>query len=121
MPRPKALYPRDHIDRLYMSRKEEGRGLVSAEDNVDASMQRLKNYIKKSKVSSTTAANCSRRDIITDRKATKTRKQKWNEKQLYGYFKQQSDKIAHETTWTWLKNGNLKRKTESLLIAAVAM
>ena len=43
----KALYPRDGMDRLYVSRKEEGRGLVSIEDSVDASMQRLKDYIQK--------------------------------------------------------------------------
>ena len=26
--------------------------------------------------------------------------------------------ISHEKTWTWLRKGNLKRETESLLIAA---
>ena len=33
----KALHPRDDVDRLYVSRKEWGRWLVSAEDSVDAS------------------------------------------------------------------------------------
>ena len=37
----KALHPRDDVDRLYVSRKEGGRGLASIEDNVDASIQRL--------------------------------------------------------------------------------
>ena len=36
------------------------------------------------------------------------------EKQLYGYFKRQTS----EKTWIWLRKGNLKRETESLLIAA---
>ena len=31
-------------------------------------------------------------------------KQKWEEKKLHGYFKQQSKEIVHEMTWTWLKN-----------------
>ena len=31
-----ALHPRDDVDRLYVSRKEGGRGLVSIEDSVDA-------------------------------------------------------------------------------------
>ena len=26
--------------------------------------------------------------------------------------------VAHEKTWTWLRKGNLKRETESLIIAA---
>ena len=43
----KALHPRDDIDRLYVSRKEEGRGLASIEDSVDASIQRLEDYIEK--------------------------------------------------------------------------
>ena len=31
----KALHPRDDVDRLYVSRKEGGRGLASIEDSVD--------------------------------------------------------------------------------------
>ena len=37
----KASHPRDDVDRLYVSRKEGGRGLASLEDSVDASIQRL--------------------------------------------------------------------------------
>ena len=43
----KALHPRDDVDRLYVSRKEGGRGLASIEDTVDASIQRLEHYIEK--------------------------------------------------------------------------
>ena len=43
----KALHYRDDVDRLYVSRKEEGRGLVSIEDTVDASIQRLEDDIEK--------------------------------------------------------------------------
>ena len=43
----KALHPRDDIDRLYVSRKEGGRGLASIEDSVDALIQRLEDYIEK--------------------------------------------------------------------------
>ena len=43
----KALHPRDNVGRLYVSRKEEGRGLASIEDSVDASIQRLEDYIEK--------------------------------------------------------------------------
>ena len=34
----KALPPRDDVDRLYVSRKEGGRGLASIEDSIDASI-----------------------------------------------------------------------------------
>ena len=40
----KALHPRDDVDRLYVSRKEGGRGLTSIEDSVDTSIHRLENY-----------------------------------------------------------------------------
>ena len=43
----KALHPRDDVDRLYASRKEGGRGFASIEDSVDASIQRLEDYIEK--------------------------------------------------------------------------
>ena len=38
-------------------------------------------------------------------------------KQLYGHFKWLIINISHEKIWTWLRKGNLKRETESLLIA----
>ena len=42
-----ALHPRDDVDRLYVSRKDGERGLNSNADNVDASIQRLNDYIEK--------------------------------------------------------------------------
>ena len=35
-----------------------------------------------------------------------TRKNKWEEKQLYGYFKRQTNEILHVKTQTGLKKGN---------------
>ena len=43
----KTLHPRDDVDRLYVPRKEGERGLASIEDNVDASIRRLEDYIEK--------------------------------------------------------------------------
>ena len=43
----KTLHPEDDVDRLHVSRKEGGRGLVSIEDIVDASIQQLEDYIEK--------------------------------------------------------------------------
>ena len=42
----KALHPRDDVGRLYVFRKEGGRGLASIKDIVDASIQQLEDYIK---------------------------------------------------------------------------
>ena len=49
---------------------------------------------------------------------TITRKQKWEEKQLFERFKRLINNISHEKTWTWLRKGNFKRDTEPLLIAS---
>ena len=43
----KALHHKDAIDRLYASRKEGGRGLAIIENNIDASIQWLEDYIEK--------------------------------------------------------------------------
>ena len=43
----KALHPRDDVDIQHVSRKERGRGLASIEDNVDASIRWLEDYIEK--------------------------------------------------------------------------
>ena len=49
---------------------------------------------------------------------TIARKQKWEEKQLYGRFKRLTSDISDEKMCKWLRKGYLKRETESLLIAA---
>ena len=113
----KALHPRDHFDRLYISRKEGERGRASIENTVDASIQRLKNYIEKYERGLITAIR-NDMDNTIDERVTTTRKQKWERKQLYGRFKRLVNNISHQKIWTWLRKGNFKRKTESLLIAA---
>ena len=42
-----ALHPRDDVNRLYVSRKEGGRGPTIIQDSIEASIQRLDDYIKK--------------------------------------------------------------------------
>ena len=40
----KALHPRDHVDRLYVSRKEGEKGLASIKDSFEPSIQQLEDY-----------------------------------------------------------------------------
>ena len=108
----KALHPRDDVDR-----KEGGRGLASIEDSVDTSLQRLEDYIQKHDGGLITTIR-SDTDNTMDNRITITRKQKWEGKQLYGRFKRLINNISRDKTWTWLRKGNFKRETESLLIAA---
>ena len=111
----KALHPRVDIYKLFASRKKGGRGLASIENSVDASIQRLEDYIEKHEGGLITAI---KNDNTMTNKMTITRNKKWEEKQLYGHFKRWMNSISHKKTWRWLRKGNLKREIESLLIAA---
>ena len=102
----KALRPRDDVDRLYVSRKEGERGLASIKDSVDASIQRLEDYIEKHERGLITAIRNDTDNTIDDR-ITTTRKQKWGK----------NNSMAALNVWTWVRKGNLKRRTESLQIA----
>ena len=106
----KALHPRYDVDRLYVSRKEGGRGLASIKDTVGASILRLEDDIEKDERGLiTTIRNDT--DKTIDERDTTTRKQKWEGKRLYGCFKRLINNISHQKTWTWLRKGNLKRET----------
>ena len=112
-----ALNPRDDVDRLYASRKDGGRWLASIDDSVDVSKQQLEDYIEKHERGLITAIR-NDPDNTIDERMTITRKQKWEEKQLYGRFKRLKNNISHQKTWTWQRKRSLKRETKSLLIGA---
>ena len=91
----KVLHPRD-VDRLYVPRKEEGRGLASIEVSVDASIQRLEDYMQKHDRGLITAIR-NNTDNTLDNRMKLTRKQKWKKKpQPYGRFKQLINNISPE-------------------------
>ena len=83
-----------HDNNNNIPRKEEGRGLASIEDSVDASIQRLEGYIEKHERGLITAIRNDTDNTIDDRMTT-TRKQKWEKKQLYGLFKRLINNISH--------------------------
>ena len=71
----KALHHRDDVYRLYVSRKEGGRGLASIEDSVNTSIQRFEVYIGKHERGLFTAIRNDTDNTMNNRK-TITRKQK---------------------------------------------
>ena len=96
----------------YPARAEGLVNMVSRNASIDQYSD-SKNTFKKKKTAKKNSLQQSK-----NRKITNTRKQKLKEKQLYRYFKLQTCKIAREKMQTWLREGNLKRETESLLIVA---
>ena len=91
----KVLHPRDEEDRLYFSRKQEGRGFSIIADSVDTSIPRHNE--KKTTYKKQMKTNYRHQKQYLD-KANIKRKQKWKEK-MYGNFMQHTSEISHEKNW----------------------
>ena len=111
-----ALHPRDDVDRLYVSRREGGRGVARIEWSVHTSIQWLEDYIQK-REGRLIPATRNNTNVTRTSGMKITKKQKWEEKQLYGRFKRLTSNISHEKTWTWLRKASIKIRIEFLLIA----
>ncbi len=79
-----------------VSRKEGGRGLANIEDSVDASIQRLEDYIEKHERGLITAIRNDTHN--TDDRMTTTSKQKWANTTLWPF--KRLINISHQKTWT---------------------
>ena len=109
----KAVHPGDDVDRLYGSKRERKKDLLALKASIDASRERIKDYIEKCGGRLITASRNNTDDTRIKRTEI-TRKPKWEEKQLYGRFKRLTSDISHETKGTWLRKWNFKRETESI-------
>ena len=56
----RALNPRDSVARLYLPRKEGGRGLVAIEDCVEIAILGLENYVQDSRERIVSSARCEK-------------------------------------------------------------
>ena len=118
-----GFHPRDCVKRLYVPRKEGGRGLISLEDCVNQAGILLETYVQSSDEKILKAV---RRKGVEKQETAASFKQRrrtentqgWKEMPLCGQFARQSEDQRNDETWTWLKEGKLKRETESLIIAA---
>ena len=99
----KALHPWDNGDRLYVSKKEEGRRLASIEDSIDASIPQHEDYIEKHEGGLSHEKRHWQHDGQQNGNKYET---KMGKKKLYERFKQLINNIFHDKTWTWLRKGN---------------
>ena len=110
----KALHTRDDVDRLNVFRKrEDDLPALNIASCIDTTTQTL--HRKTQRKTDYTRNNTDNTRI---NRTNITRKQKWEEKQLYGNFKQQTSDISHEENMDVTKKGNLKKESESLLKTA---
>ena len=118
-----ALHPKSgDVDRLYIPRKERGRGLISIKDcvelairclevNVHGSVERLIQAARGDKIDGLEAAS------VLKRSKKEKRLEDWEEKVLHGQCLRQTKEVKSGQCWAWLQNGDLKRETESLIVA----
>ena len=119
----KGLHPKSNTNRLYIPRKEGGRGLLSIEDTVDLAKLELKSYVRNSckrlLVAERQMEDYQGESVINFKNRKKMeRQQQWKDKTLHGQFLRQTDDEAGKERWMWLKGTGIKRETESLIIAA---
>ena len=55
---------------------------------------------------------------VLKRSTKEKRLEDWEEKVLHGQYLRQTKEVRSDQCWVWLQNGDLKRETESLTVAA---
>ena len=118
-----GLHPKSNLDRLYLKRENGGRGLISVGDCIMNQRNNLGLYVKDSSENFIVFAEreLKLKECIEDG-SEKTRRERrtksWHEKTLHGQFIRETEKVADKQSWSWLKQGDLKRETESLIFVA---
>ena len=122
-----ALHVKSDVDRLYVKRKEGGRGLMSVERCFKEEQNILGFYIPNSEENLirgvAPAETINTEDTVVSgefkKQKQKTQKQNWREKKMHEQFVwEMPDKVDKDKTWQWLSQSDLKIGTEALLCAA---
>ena len=116
----KALHPKADVDRLYVSRENGGRGLMSVEECVRLEEHSLSDYLKKSNINEDSVMDDFLKDKPKNELKAEQRQKRldgWKEKALHGQYPSRCDSME-VSSWQWLKKGWMKKETEGLLMAA---
>ena len=122
-----ALHVRSSVNRLYLKRKEGGRGLIGVEECVESEKRGLSDYLRNSdewmlrmaleeKVLEETETAQEYKD-----RRLKEKKTQWKSKALHGKFIESVEGLEGvdmDKTWAWVKSGYLTKETEGLIMAA---
>lgn len=118
-----SLHPRADVDRLYLPRKEGGRGLLSVEDSINKEENSIAYYVENSsqptlKETKEIMLNKEPQSKEAyDEKLKNSRKEKWTQKKLHGMWPKTLEGSSPNSN-LWLQNSNLKPPTEALITAA---
>jgi hypothetical protein len=114
------------VGRLYMKRKEGGRGLISVEDCVRLEEKGLWEYVNGSEewmLKEVVGMPFVLREQVESRdeyrkRVEAERKESLNEKVLHGRFFREIKEIADERSWQWVSGGYMAKSTERYIFAA---
>ena len=119
-----ALHPQSDVDRFYLPRQAGGRGLLQIRQTVEEEKRALNDYIKNSTEHAQKAVSVEELLKVNEskseyhKKELKNRQELWQSKSLHGqYYQDIKDKTDYDITWSWLKNGELKKEAEGFLIS----
>jgi len=133
-------HPKADVDRLHVPRKQGGRGLMQLEaahaveitkvvEFVDRKEDPLIQVVKTHQHNTDSAiletARCLKTEVqrekrkLKDSIAEKT-KEKWHGKRMHGQLSRNLDEklVDIEQSYCWLKSGDIKGETESIIVAA---
>ena len=101
-----ALHPKSDVDRLYIPRKEGGRGLISIENCVELAIRGLEGYVHGSEERLIQAARGDKTDGLEAASVLKTLKKEkrledWKEKVLHGQYMRQTKEVRSDQCWAW--------------------
>ena len=118
-----ALQPRSDVDRIYVRRKEGAEGLISIENCVELAIRGLKVYVHGNEERLILTAIGDKVDgleaaSVLKRSKKEKRLEDWEKNVLHGQYLRQTKEVRSDQCWAWLQNGDLKRETESLIVAA---
>ena len=97
--------------------------MISIEDCFELAIRGLEVYVHGSEERLIQAARREKIDGLeaasVEKRSKKEKKLKdWEEKVLHGQYLRQTKEVRSDQCWAWLQNGDLKRETESLILAA---
>ena len=97
--------------------------MISIEDCVELAIRGLELYVHGSEERLILAARRDKIDgleaaSVSKRSKKEKRLEDWEEKILHGQYLRQTKEVRRDQCWAWLQNGDLKRETESLIVAA---
>ena len=101
--------------------------MISIEDCAELAIRGLEVYVHGSEERLIQAARGDKIDGLEAASALKRSKKEledqkkledWEKKIPHGRYLRQTEELRSDQSWAWLQNGDLKRKTESPIVAA---